>query len=60
MLKERKSKNEILKVINCIVVVKNVNLIIKEGEFFVIMGLLGSGKLILLCCINWLIKFIKG
>ena len=38
MLKERKSKNEILKATNCTVAVKNANLTIKEGEFFVIMG----------------------
>lgn len=42
MLKERKSKNEILKATNCTVAVKNANLTIKEGEFFVIMGLSGS------------------
>lgn len=52
MLKEEKSKSEILKVIGCMVVVKDVNLFIWEGEIFVIMGFLGSGKLILLCCIN--------
>ncbi len=34
MLKERKSKNEILKATNCTVAVKNANLTIKEGEFW--------------------------
>ena len=60
MLKERKSKNEILKATNCTVAVKNANLTIKEGEFFVIMGLSGSGKSTLLRCINRLIKPTKG
>ena len=60
MLKERKSKNEILKATNCTVAVKTANLTIKEGEFFVIMGLSGSGKSTLLRCINRLIKPTKG
>jgi proV: glycine betaine/L-proline transport ATP binding subunit len=45
MLKERKSKNEILKATNCTVAVKNANLTIKEGEFFVIMGLSGQWQI---------------
>ena len=56
MLKERKRKNEILKATNCTVAVKNANLTIKEGEFFVIMGLSGSGKSTLLRCITRIIK----
>ena len=40
--------------------VKNANLTIKEGEFFVIMGLSGSGKSTLLRCINRLIEPTKG
>ena len=42
MLKEDKSKSEILKDTGCTVGVKNANISINEGEFFVIMGL--SGK----------------
>ena len=49
-----------LKATNCTVAVKNANLTIKEGEFFVIMGLSGSGKSTLLRCINRLIKPTKG
>ena len=60
MLKEGKSKNEILKATGCTVAVKDANLDIHEGEFFVIMGLSGSGKSTLLRCINRLIKRTKG
>ena len=60
LLEELRSKNEILKATNCTVAVKNANLTIKEGEFFVIMGLSGSGKSTLLRCINRLIKPTKG
>ena len=52
MLKEDKSKSEILKDTGCTVGVKNANISINEGEFFVIMGLSGSGKSTLLRCIN--------
>ena len=44
MLKEEKSKSEILKATGCTVAVKDANLSIREGEIFVIMGLSGSGK----------------
>ena len=44
MLKKDKSKEEILKDTGCTVGVKDANLSINEGEFFVIMGLSGSGK----------------
>ena len=60
MLKEGKSKNEILKTTDCTIAVKDANLDIHEGEFFVIMGLSGSGKSTLLRCINRLIKPTKG
>ena len=60
MLKEGKSKNEILKATGCTVAVKDANLDIHEGEFFVIMGLSGSGKSTLLRCINRLIKPTTG
>ena len=44
MLKEGKTKEEILKATGCTVAVKDANLSINEGEIFVIMGLSGSGK----------------
>ena len=44
MLKEGKTKSEILKATGCTVAVKDANLSINEGEIFVIMGLSGSGK----------------
>ena len=43
MIKQGKSKQEILKETGCTIAVRNANLEIKEGEMFVIMGL-GSGK----------------
>ena len=45
MLKEEKSKSEILKATGCTVAVKDANLSIREGEIFVIMGLSGSGSM---------------
>lgn len=44
LLKEGRSKSEILKATGCTVAVKDANLSIDEGEIFVIMGLSGSGK----------------
>ena len=44
MIKQGKSKQEILKETGCTIAVRNANLEIKEGEMFVIMGLSGSGK----------------
>lgn len=52
MIKQGKSKQEILKETGCTVAVRNANLEIKEGEMFVIMGLSGSGKSTLVRCIN--------
>lgn len=40
--------------------VKDVSLVIEEGEIFVIMGLFGSGKFIMVCFFNRLIEFICG
>lgn len=60
MLKEGKSKSEILKETGCTVAVKDANLSVREGEIFVIMGLSGSGKSTLLRCINRLIKPTSG
>ena len=52
MIKQGKSKQEILKETGCTVAVRNANLEIEEGEMFVIMGLSGSGKSTLVRCIN--------
>ena len=60
MLKEGKSKSEILKETGCTFAVKDSNLSVREGEIFVIMGLSGSGKSTLLRCINRLIKPTSG
>ena len=60
LLKEGKSKSEILKATGCTIAVRDANLSIDEGEIFVIMGLSGSGKSTLLRCINRLIKPTSG
>ena len=52
MIKQGKSKQEILKETGCTIAVRNANLEIKEGEMFVIMGLSGSGKSTLVRGIN--------
>ena len=52
MIKQGKSKQEILKETGCTRAVRNANLEIEEGEMFVIMGLSGSGKSTLVRCIN--------
>lgn len=52
MIKQGKSKQEILKETGCTIAVRNANLEIKEGEMFVIMGLSSSGKSTLVRCIN--------
>ncbi|MCI1647549.1 MAG: glycine betaine/L-proline ABC transporter ATP-binding protein [Bacteroides sp.] len=60
LLKEGKTKSEILKATGCTVAVEKANLSVNEGEIFVIMGLSGSGKSTLLRCINRLIKPTTG
>ncbi len=52
LLKAGKSKDEILAETKCTLAVNDVNLKIKKGEIFVIMGLSGSGKSSLLRCFN--------
>ena len=52
MIKQGKSKQEILKETGWTIAVRNAYLEIKEGEMFVIMGLSGSGKSTLVRCIN--------
>lgn len=60
MIKQGKSKQEILKETGCTIAVRNANLEIKEGEMFVIMGLSGSGKSTLVRCINRLNEPSRG
>lgn len=60
MLKEGKSKKEILEATQCTVGVNRASFEIYENEFFVIMGLSGSGKSTLLRCLNRLIEPTDG
>jgi len=60
LLQKGKSKAEILKETGCTVAVKNASFNIEKGEFFVIMGLSGSGKSSLLRCLNRLIEPTSG
>lgn len=60
LLKQGKSKADILKETGCTVAVKNASFNIEQGEFFVIMGLSGSGKSSLLRCLNRLIEPTAG
>ncbi|GAA5356686.1 glycine betaine/L-proline ABC transporter ATP-binding protein [Streptococcus uberis] len=56
MVKEGKSKDEILKKTGATVGVYDASFDVKEGEIFVIMGLSGSGKSTLVRMINRLIE----
>ncbi len=56
MVKEQRSKNEILEKTGATVGVYDVNFEVNEGEVFVIMGLSGSGKSTLIRLLNRLIE----
>ncbi|WP_301107759.1 glycine betaine/L-proline ABC transporter ATP-binding protein [Sporosarcina sp.] len=60
MLKEGKSKQEILKATGATVGVKNATFDVYDGEIFVIMGLSGSGKSTLVRMLNRLIDPTMG
>lgn len=60
MLKDGKTKSEILKATGVTVGVKQVSFDVNEGEIFVIMGLSGSGKSTLVRLLNRLIDPTMG
>ncbi|MEK5205618.1 quaternary amine ABC transporter ATP-binding protein [Psychrobacillus sp. FSL H8-0510] len=60
MLKDGKTKSEILKATGTTVGVKQVSFDVNEGEIFVIMGLSGSGKSTLVRLLNRLIDPTMG
>lgn len=60
LLKDDKSKSEILKATGATVGVKNANFDVYDGEIFVIMGLSGSGKSTLVRMLNRLIEPTAG
>jgi glycine betaine/proline transport system ATP-binding protein len=60
LLKEGKSKNEIMERLGNAVALENVSLTIQKGETFVVMGLSGSGKSTLIRCLNRLFEPTSG
>ncbi|WP_273706750.1 quaternary amine ABC transporter ATP-binding protein [Leuconostoc mesenteroides] len=60
MVKQNKSKNEIVEKTGSTVGVYDINMSIEEGEIFVIMGLSGSGKSTLIRLLNRLIEPTAG
>lgn len=60
MMKQNKSKNEIVEKTGSTVGVYDINMTIEEGEIFVIMGLSGSGKSTLIRLLNRLIEPTDG
>lgn len=60
MVKQNKSKNEIIEKTGSTVGVYDINISIEEGEIFVIMGLSGSGKSTLIRLLNRLIEPTDG
>lgn len=63
---EKKRGGKVIKfknVIKCYgkyVVVDNISFNINEGEFFVLIGFLGCGKIMILKMINWFIYLSEG
>ncbi len=60
LLKEGKSKEELLRGTGQTVAVNNVSFAVRQGEVFVVMGLSGSGKSTALRCLNRLIEPSSG
>ena len=60
MLKEGKSKEEILAKTGCTVAINDVSFEVHTQETFVVMGLSGSGKSTMIRCINRLIEPTDG
>lgn len=60
LVREGKSKSDILKKTGATIGVNNANFSVEKGEFFVIMGLSGSGKSTLVRCLNRLIDSTAG
>ena len=60
MVKQHKSKDEIVEKTGSTVGVYDINMSIDEGEIFVIMGLSGSGKSTLIRLLNRLIEPTQG
>lgn len=60
MIREGKSKAEVLAATDCVIGVNNLSLSIEAGEIFVIMGLSGSGKSTLVRHFNRLIDPTSG
>ncbi|MBN7274342.1 ATP-binding cassette domain-containing protein, partial [Ligilactobacillus pobuzihii] len=60
LMKQGKSKEEILAETGCTVGVNDASFSINEGEIFVVMGLSGSGKSTLIRMINRLINSTDG
>lgn len=60
MLKEGRSKADILKKTGCTVGIDNASFSVRKREIFVIMGLSGSGKSTVIRCVNRLIPATAG
>ncbi len=60
LIREGKSKDEILRETGMTVGINNISFSINAGEMFVIMGLSGSGKSTVLRCLNKLIEPSSG